>query len=451
MKRVEAARKLIGQVQEQAKRYWLHIAYSLAVSAIVWAIGIGILVPYAKTWAQEAGVGEWEITVTMLIILIVITVLSNLPLLIFLAFDGFRKKSVLNQAKSELRHYHMGYLVREMASRFNAAHALQNYKVPIPIATLAMTVGWGLFFFSEGAEVVPQLSTGRISILFFRLAYADPVVLGFLGAFFFSLQMMLRRFFTGDIRPSVFMHIGVRTWLVIVLTIALGAIWTWPGRVDGALAPRWLLAVSFVGGVFPNVLFDFIRRAAAPLGQKAHMLSITGSLDRIRGLNVWRQARLAEEGIDSLESLATSDVVGLIANTRLGTMCLLHWVDQALLAVHGGESNLERFFQAGICTATAFECVYAGQLKENEREELEKDRGEGKLRTYMGRRGLTSVPEAPSGLAESLGNEDGWAERLRNIVIAICDDVNYQRLWAIRHGSMKNSKPDNDSVTVAGM
>ncbi|GAH30060.1 unnamed protein product, partial [marine sediment metagenome] len=39
-----------------------------------------------------------------------------------------------------------------------------------------------------------------------------------------------------------------------------------------------------------------------------------------------------------------------------------------------------------------------------------------------------------NGLIKASEKEEGLKERVRNMMIAICDDVNYQRLWKIRHG-----------------
>lgn len=437
MDTIKAARKFGSQTKEHAKSYpWL-VLYSLATAFVFCGIGLWYITKFAESWAIRSDREPWEIITAGSILLIIITILSLMPVIVFLAYHLFRRKLVLMQAEWELQHYQMEYgtLMNEIKDRFNAAQEVGNYRVPILLATLAMTVGWYLFFFGNGPDVVWKLASGNISILFSRLAEADPVVFGFLGAFCYSLQMMMRRFFAGDIKPSVFMHIGIRTWIVIVLTMAIGAIWTWSGRATGIGAPGALLALSFITGVIPSVGFDVIKKAATPFGIKVGMPFSSGSLDKIPGINIWRQSRLSEEDIDSIPSLAKCDVVALIANTRLGVRRVLHWVDQAILVVHIGESNFGKFLEAGICSATALEAAYAGQLQKNERTTLEEDWKKGQLTTYMGRGGITNVPETPVGLAKSLGQDNEWEHRLRSLMIAICDDVNYQRLWGILHGT----------------
>jgi hypothetical protein len=138
---------------------------------------------------------------------------------------------------------------------------------------------------------------------------------------------------------------------------------------------------------------------------------------------------LSEEGIDTVQNLATSDIVGLIANTRLGIMKLLHWIDQALLYLHVGD-DFKKLRRIGIRTATDFESIYIGLPKGNltkTKQSLEKE-----LETKAHREGRVYVPPVPPDLLQALENEDGLEGRIRNELIAICEDENYQRLRTIQ-------------------
>lgn len=423
--------------------------YSVAILIVIWAVGLLYASADTAAWENVAMGDRWQVTTVMCLILLAITVLSLFPVGVYATFNRLERQNAFNHILSELDHYKMRkpYLVSEIRRHFNAVYDPRTYTVPMLLATLAIMVGWVLFFFSQGPDVVTDLMGGHIQVLFYRLKTADPVVLGFLGAFFFSLQMLFQRYIARDLKASVFMHIAVRIWVVMILTMVIGVV-LWAGRTNAPEAAPWgLLAASFLVGIFPNVGLDLIKRAARPLGIKSHLTSPNVSLDKIQGLNLWHQARLAEEDIDSVQNLAMSDITGLIANTRLGIMRLLHWVDQALLIVHVGEDALERFHRAGIHTATDFEAVYVGQLPEDEHTKFY----EREMESYMGQKGPSHVPEVPPGLLESLreaepkksernesiktpGKDEGLEDRVRNMMIAICDDVNYQRLWKIRHG-----------------
>lgn len=437
MRPVKFVTDRVKKARQEARKNILAVCSSFIIIVILLGVCIFYLLRYGDTWLRESSLAAWELYGAGALIIISICVLSLLPAIIFFAFYIIRKESIVKEAQMELEHYEMakGTLPSEIEDRFEEAQKPQRYGVPILLSNLAVSVGWFLFFFVKGPNIVFDLAEhGDISIIFSNLVVADPVVFGFLGAFCYSLQMLMRRFFSGDINPSVFMHIGIRTWIVLVITVVIGAIWTWTGRTEDEPAPAALLAISFIIGIIPSVGFDLIKKAASPLSSGFGNPFSNGSLDIIPGVNIWRQARLAEENIDSIPSLATCDVVSLIANTRLGVRKIIHWVDQAILIVHIGEDNFDKFLQAGICSATALEAAYAGQLSEDEINSF-KNSCQDKPVTYLGCKGVTYVPKTPDDLARSIEPDKDWGPRLRNLVIAICDDVNYQRLWGILHGT----------------
>lgn len=425
--------------------------YCVVILVILWVVGLLFAWQPLEAWAT---LSKWTTMMTMCLVLGMITLLSLLPVAVYAAFDRREKLHARRHIVFELKHYKLyNDLGKEVGTRFDDLYNDKSYRVPVPLATLALVVGWVLFFFSEGAGPVANLAgSGNISDLFVNLKNAHPVVFGFLGAFFFSLRMLFQRYVTTDLKASVFMHIAVRIWVVMILTLVLSVVWYALPALEsyGYQGSLTLLAVCFIAGISPDVALNLIERVVrAGFGKLGPRAYAHVPLAKIRGLNLWHQARLAEEGIDSVQNLAMGDIVGLIVNTRLGLMRLLHWIDQAILIVHVGVENLEKFNKAGIHTATDFEAVYVGQLAEDEQMKFRER--EVELESYMGRKGLSYVPEVPQELLKSLREaeleergrnglikasekEEGLKERVRNMMIAICDDVNYQRLWKIRHG-----------------
>lgn len=271
------------------------------------------------------------------------------------------------------------------------------------------------------------------------------------------------------------MHIAVRTWVVIILTLALSPVWhillaseaiEYPGRPA-------LLALCFIAGIIPDVALNLIQKSARVGFGRLPFVSYNHiPLAKIQGLNLWHQARLAEEGIDSVQNLAMSDIISLIVNTRLGLMRLLHWVDQALLCIHVGQENLEKFRKAGIYTATDLESIYMGRPPQQEKDESERAH-QLKLEEGAAEERRTYIPVVPIGLIKSLdegeelgnrerkesvkvlkkdkeigelernklikalGKDEGFEERLRNMMIAICEDESFQRLRKILHGQWR--------------
>ena len=82
--------------------------------------------------------------------------------------------------------------------------------------------------------------------------------------------------------------------------------------------------------------------------------------------------------------------------------------------------------------------MYAGRLPDDVCQKLNDERNRGLRQTYLGSKGITCINEPDKGLVDALPENDKFSikERLHNIMIAICDDVNYQKLWEIRHGRL---------------
>ncbi len=103
-----------------------------------------------------------------------------------------------------------------------------------------------------------------------------------------------------------------------------------------------LLLAAFFAGIFPNRGLTWLREA---LNRGSNGLIRVPSLEerapltRLDGLSVWTEARLLEEGLSNVESLATADFELLVLNTNFSTAQLIDWVDQALLYVHAGRSG----------------------------------------------------------------------------------------------------------------
>jgi hypothetical protein len=76
------------------------------------------------------------------------------------------------------------------------------------------------------------------------------------------------------------------------------------------------------------VLLKFIGlRAEQPVMDQPH-------LTELEGIDGWTEARLAEEGVDNVQALATAPLQRLVLRTHFTTQRLVDWVDQALLYVH---------------------------------------------------------------------------------------------------------------------
>ena len=156
----------------------------------------------------------------------------------------------------------------------------------------------------------------------------DILKFGFLGAYSFTLQMLVRRFFQSDLRPSAYANAMLRIITVLLLVAALH-------QLVPTDNPRTEAAIAFVVGLFPLVGMQALQRtAAAVLRAAVPSLTPPYPLNQVDGLSVWYEARLLEEDIEDMQSLATANFVDVMLHTRVPVGRLVDWVDQAHLYLH---------------------------------------------------------------------------------------------------------------------
>ena len=156
-------------------------------------------------------------------------------------------------------------------------------------------------------------------------SFWDVLKFGFLGAYSFILQMLIRRFFQSDLRPSAYANALLRLIIVLILVAALYQILPQDNLRSAAV-------IAFVIGFFPLAGMQAIQRfAATALRVVLPSLNPPYPLNQLDGLSVWYEARLLEEGIEDMQSLATANFVDVILHTRVPVGRLVDWVDQAHL------------------------------------------------------------------------------------------------------------------------
>ena len=160
---------------------------------------------------------------------------------------------------------------------------------------------------------------------------------GFLGAYAFIIQMLVRRYFQSDLRASAYASSVVR---IFVVTIVVAVVYQLPGLQNN---PRWEAVAAFVVGFFPIVGMQALQHLAATvLRTVVPSLSSPYPLDQIDGLNVWYEARLLEEGIEDMQNLTTTNLVDVLLHTHVPVGRLIDWIDQAHLYQHLDRTELNR-------------------------------------------------------------------------------------------------------------
>jgi hypothetical protein len=182
------------------------------------------------------------------------------------------------------------------------------------VATAIFAVGWATVL--SGDAVV----TGHLELP------GDALRFGFMGAYSFSLQMLMRRFFQSDLKASAYIASSVRVISVLILVLVL---------VEAGLlgvSPAHACAAAFVIGFFPLVGMQLLQKAvAAGLRRWVPTLRNPYPLSDLDGLNVWYEARMLEEGIEDMQNLVTANIVDVLLHTKVPVGRLVDWMDQAHL------------------------------------------------------------------------------------------------------------------------
>jgi hypothetical protein len=237
----------------------------------------------------------------------------------------------------------------------NESAGLATTAVPVMAATALIALGWLLTL--PPAEVLPAGTADSTTWILAFTPTLQPVTLAFIGAYFFCIQMLFRRYALRDLRGSAYVAVSMR---IILATIGVWVL-TAVNASTGLLTDGELLAFSFVIGVFPLVVWQFIefqlKRVAGlwVIGMPSMRAKLP--ISELDGLTVWHEARLVEHDIENVPNMATADVVDLLLNTRIPPNRLVDWVDQAILETQLGTENKElrkTLHAEGIRTATEY-------------------------------------------------------------------------------------------------
>ncbi len=236
---------------------------------------------------------------------------------------------------------------------------------PLVISTVLIGLGW--------VTMLPPWQGGSMGWNEAFVIEANlPTYYAFLGAYFFSIQMLFRRYVLRDLRASAYVAVSVRIVLATIVTWVLVQIARVPGGLalgsnEPIAAPEaTLLVTGFVIGVFPAVAWQYVQallKMATRAAVVVPSLSTQLPISDLDGLTVWHQSRLEEEDIENVPNMATANVVDLMLNTRVPPDRLIDWVDQAILytLIGGEEDDLPRRSKLRACgfrTASALVDAY---------------------------------------------------------------------------------------------
>ncbi len=222
-----------------------------------------------------------------------------------------------------------------LSSAFGSGSSNSPFAILLLIFSTALLVaGWTITLAPYNIPAIPitELETVKSLADFFKIN-PSPLSLGFLGVYFFSINMIFRRYVRADLTPKTYAYITVRLLVALVLVYSVSAL----PEFSTEPLKTGLLPLAFIIGVFPEEGFRMIRDSARKIipGLKSGR-DEKYPLTDLEGMNQYDQARLLEEGIENIENLAHHNLIDLLAFTRIPTARLVDMVDQAILYIHLG-------------------------------------------------------------------------------------------------------------------
>jgi hypothetical protein len=213
---------------------------------------------------------------------------------------------------------------------------------PFVLSTFLLALGWTIVALPPIGVLVPQLRNDTVELSHLFAPVGDAFKFAFLGTYFFSVNMVFRRYVRADLGPKAFSHIAVRIMVASILSWVAGLAFT--SAIDVGLTPSGqqgstpaaLLAFAFLVGIVPEtglaVLQDLVKNRF--VGLVVPTLLDKDPLSRLEGVTLYDRARLLEEGIENVENLAHHNLIQLVLRTRIPAPRLIDLIDQAVLYLH---------------------------------------------------------------------------------------------------------------------
>ena len=201
-----------------------------------------------------------------------------------------------------------------------------SHRAPIVITTIVLAVGWIVTSINLQA-LSGDATAGAVLADLFR-PDSSVLAFGFLGSYYFAVNIVLRSYVRGDLHPKTYSQITTRVLEVVVVTALLS--------VTDVVPHEAALAVAFFAGVVPDIVLQRVwevcrrvlrTRAPNPLAENQ-------PITELDGIDIYERARLAGEGVENVEALAHGNLVDLLLQTRIPAGRLVDWVDQAVLYLH---------------------------------------------------------------------------------------------------------------------
>lgn len=275
----------------------------------------------------------------------------------------YKKRSLLQQSvHKEIKRIYPDYSPENIDARFSRVFNESDYIVPMLFSTVTCFFGWLFVLFPYGPLLGDPEKFGQYCLTDLKGVIsniknaASLISYSFLGAYFFSIQLLYRRFLRSDFKPNVFMFVTMRI-LISFIIVFVGSL-LFDGGSDKDMANGIVQGFAFFAGICPTAVINYMQKKLNHIGFTTRAMEDEQSLNLIEGLTIWDEARLLEEGIENVQNLATANIRELIIHTRFNTNKLVDWIDQAYLILHVKSPRINEWRSSGIRTASDFFDAY---------------------------------------------------------------------------------------------
>jgi hypothetical protein len=360
---------------------------------------------------------HYPVVVGRALLLLTVIIVSLIPALMYFQFDREKLRTLIDRWLHAIFRLDPGletvadvdakygrrveeYYGAWLGEGVDAPRRRARARSPLVVSTLLIGTGWILVLLDDRPPLPDSPGLAGAQPLFEPVI--TPMTAAFLGAYFLAVQVSLRGYVRGDLRPKTYNVITVRILLAVISAWVLERLFG-PGTM--------VVAASFLAGFLPNTVLHRVREASGQFTLRGPLRGwgVQGQSDDapedrfedtpltvLDGMDIYERTRLEEEGITGVQALARHDLVDLVLSSRIPVPRLIDWLDQALLYQHAKKA-FGQLRARGVRTATDFLQVFTDS--------------DGALAALMD--GADAPQIDPPLLAAVLDNDE-WLEYVRN-------------------------------------
>ena len=220
-----------------------------------------------------------------------------------------------------------GFVRRGIDRAVDDYESLRSYRLLVPAFILSLLYWLG---FSLGLSLLVDRAAESLPFSWpffgFNKTWLYNPAVALVGAYVFNMGLLVRRAFMADFTKNV-MWAAINR---IVLSVGYAIIIHFLHPAQGKMYQKSGIVISFALAFFPRILLTVLRRSVTNWFSVDDNASKELNIQLISGIDVWKEERLEEEGIESVQNMATADIFGLIPKLHYPVRTIIDWMDQAI-------------------------------------------------------------------------------------------------------------------------